>query len=86
MTAGPRGSTFRSLVIDRLLTKNSQLNRSELENLPDDALVKHAKREDPELSYLTVDLLKREFGTLSARSSAPYSQGSSDAAMLASGR
>jgi hypothetical protein len=97
----------RSSVIDLMISKNAKLDRSQLEKLTDDALVKQARADVPELSSLSVDMLQgvREFplnpnfGRQSrvarpeglenileeaVRSSAPYSKGSSDQAMLVS--
>jgi hypothetical protein len=95
----------RSSVIDLMIRKNAKLDRSQLEKLTDDALVKQARADVPELSSLSVDMLQGvgefplnpNFGWQSrvarpeslehtleeaVRSSAPYSKGSSDQAML----
>jgi hypothetical protein len=65
----------RSLAIDHMINMNPNLDRSQLEKLSDDELVERGQGE----------LLKGFEKTFSeARSSAPYSKGSSDQAMLSS--
>src|ERR1039458_9775322 len=75
-------NTNRSLLIDLMIAKNPKLDRSQLEKLSDYALVEQAKAAVPHMSSLfSVDMLQ---GNLEVRSSAPYSEGSSDRAMLSS--
>jgi hypothetical protein len=72
------------LVIDFMITKNAKLDRPQLEKLSDDALVEQAKADFPVLSFLSVDMLQLRPSQSELRSSAPYSEGSSDKAMLSS--
>jgi hypothetical protein len=82
-------SIVRGFIISRLLQEDGSLKREKLEALNDENLVNLAKTTVSELSFLTLDLMKlddSQFETHSPiRSSAPYSSGSSDKAML-SGR
>lgn len=81
-------NTFlRSFLISEVLRRNSSMNRLELEMLSIEKLIE-LNRDKREVSFLTSEFWEKKerfiLDSSSIRSSAPYSSGSSDKAMMSS--
>jgi hypothetical protein len=73
---------LREVLISEILRANRKFDRSELEGLANSALIELASKEVSSLASLSPDWFKVKIDDSRARSSAPYSSGSSDKAMM----
>lgn len=74
---------LRTAIIQMLAIQQDGPSGANLDALGDDALLVRAKETIPALKDFNFELFDQNFAAFEPRSSAPYSRGSSDAAMIA---